>query len=154
MTTVVEESIEVQVPVTTAYNQWTQFEDFPKFMEGVEEVKQVSETRNHWKADIAGVEREFDTEITEQKPDERIAWCTTDGPKQAGVVTFHRLDEGKSKVMLQLEFDPEGLAEQVGDKLGFVKRRVKGDLERFKDFIENRGTETGAWRGEVDRPKP
>jgi uncharacterized membrane protein len=154
MTTVVEESIEVQVPVTTAYNQWTQFEEFPKFMEGVEEVTQVSDTRNHWKADIAGVEREFDTEITEQKPDERIAWCTTDGPKQAGVVTFHRLDEGKSKVMLQMEFDPEGVAEQVGDKLGFVKRRVRGDLERFKDFIENRGTETGAWRGEVDRPKP
>lgn len=152
--TTVEESIEVAVPVTTAYNQWTQFEEFPRFMEGVEQVKQISDTRNHWKADIAGVEREFDTEITEQRPDERIAWCTVDGPKQAGVVTFHRLDDDKSKVMLQMEFDPEGIAEQVGDKLGFVKRRVKGDLERFKDFIESRGGETGAWRGEVDRPKP
>ena len=152
--TTVEESIEVGVPVSTAYNQWTQFEEFPRFMEGVEQVRQVSDTRNHWTAEIGGVEREFDTEITEQKPDERIAWCTVDGPKQAGVVTFHRLDEKKSKVMLQMEFDPEGIAEQVGDKLGFVKRRVKGDLERFKDFIEARGGETGAWRGEVDRPKP
>jgi len=151
--TVVEESIEVAVPVNTAYNQWTQFEEFPRFMEGVESVTQVSDTRNHWRAEIGGVEREFDTEITEQHPDERIAWCTLDGPKQAGVVTFHRLDEGKSKVMLQMEFDPEGLTEQVGDKLGFVKRRVKGDLERFKDFIESRGTETGAWRGEVDKPQ-
>ena len=149
--TVVEESIEVEVPVKTAYNQWTQFEEFPKFMEGVESVQQVSDTRNHWKAEIAGVDREFDTEITEQHPDERIAWCTVDGPKQAGVVTFHRLDEGKSKVMLQMEFDPEGITEQVGDKLGFVKRRVKGDLERFKEFIESRGRETGAWRGEVDQ---
>ena len=152
--TVVEESIEVAVPVKTAYNQWTQFEEFPRFMQGVEEVKQVTDTRNHWRAEIAGVEREFDTEITEQRPDERIAWCTTDGPKQAGVVTFHRLDENKSKVMLQMEFDPEGLTEQVGDKLGFVKGRVKGDLKRFKEFIESRGGETGAWRGEVDRPKP
>jgi uncharacterized membrane protein len=154
MMTVVEESIEVDVPVKTAYNQWTQFEEFPRFMEGVEEVKQVTDTRNHWRAEIAGVKREFDTEITEQRPDERIAWCTTDGPKQAGVVTFHRLDDTKSKVMLQMEFDPEGLAEQVGDKLGFVKTRVKGDLKRFKEFIESRGSETGAWRGEVDRPKP
>src|ERR1041384_8189291 len=101
--TTVEESIEVAVPVRTAYNQWTQFEDFPRFMEGVENVKQVTDTRNHWKAQIAGVEREFDTEITEQRPDERIAWCTVDGPKQAGVVTFHRLGDAKSKVMLQME---------------------------------------------------
>jgi len=152
--TTVEESIEVEVPVRTAYNQWTQFEDFPRFMEGVEQVKQVTDTRNHWKADIAGVEREFDTEITEQRPDERIAWCTLDGPKQAGVVTFHRIADAKSKVMLQMEFDPEGITEQVGDKLGFVKRRVKGDLERFKRYIEAYGRETGAWRGEVERPTP
>lgn len=150
--TVVEESIEVAVPVTAAYNQWTQFEEFPRFMEGVETVKQVTDTRNHWCAEIAGVKREFDTEITEQHPDERIAWTTIDGPKQAGVVTFHRLDEGKSKVMLQMEFDPEGLTEEIGDKLGFVKRRVKGDLARFKKFIESRGGETGAWRGEVEPP--
>ena len=152
--TTVEESIEVEVPVSVAYNQWTQFEQFPQFMEGVEQVKQVSDTRNHWKAEIAGVEREFDTEITEQTPDTRIAWHSVDGPKQAGVVTFHRLDEAKSKVMFQMDFEPEGLTEQAGDKLGFVKRRVKGDLERFKDFIESRGNETGAWRGEVDAPKP
>ena len=152
--TVVEESIEVAVPVRTAYDQWTQFEDFPQFMEGVEQVVQVTDTRNHWKTDIAGVEREFDTEITEQKPDERIAWHTIDGPKQAGVVTFHRLDETTSKVMLQMEFDPEGITEQIGDKLGIVTSQVKGDLKRFKKFIEERGTETGAWRGEVERPKP
>jgi uncharacterized membrane protein len=152
--TVVEESIEVEVPVKTAYNQWTQFESFPHFMQGVEAVTQVTDTRNKWKAEIAGVEREFVTEITEQKPDERIAWTTIEGPKQAGVVTFHRLDEAKSKVMLQMEVDPDGLAEEVGDKLGFIKRRVQGDLERFKEFIEERGRETGAWRGEVERPKP
>lgn len=150
--TTVEQSIEVEVPVSTAYNQWTQFEEFPRFMEGVESVEQISDTRNHWKASIAGVEREFDTEITEQAPDERIAWCTVDGPKQAGVVTFHRLDDARTKVMLQMDFDPEGIVEQVGDKLGVVKRRVEGDLKRFKEFIEARGTETGEWRGEVDRP--
>ena len=150
----VESSIDVNVPVSTAYNQWTQFEEFPRFMEGVEQVEQVSDTRNRWKADIGGVEREFVTEITEQHPDERIAWMTVEGPKQAGAVTFHRLDENETKVMLQMEFDPDGLTEEIGDKLGFVKRRVKGDLERFKEFIEDRGRETGAWRGDVERPKP
>lgn len=148
----VEESIEVAVPVSTAYNQWTQFEEFPHFMEGVESVQQVSDTKNHWKVEVGGVTREFDTEITEQHPDERIAWCTIDGPKQAGVVTFHRLDDQNSKVMLQMDFEPEGIAEQAGDKLGFVKRRVKGDLERFKSFIEARAVESGSWRGEVERP--
>jgi uncharacterized membrane protein len=120
-------------------------------MEGVDKVEQLSDTRTHWKTSIAGVKREFDAEITEQRPDERIAWCSTDGPKQAGVVTFHRLGEGKTKVMLQLEVDPEGLAETVGDKLGFIKRRTTGDMSRFKEFIESRGSETGAWRGEVDQ---
>lgn len=151
--TSVEESIEVGVPVTVAYNQWSQFEEFPHFMEGVERVEQLSDTRNRWNTDIAGVKREFETEITEQAPDQRIAWHTVDGPTQAGVVTFHRLSDETCKVMLQMDFDPEGLTEQIGDKLGFVKRRVKGDLGRFKEFIESRGTETGAWRGEVDAPK-
>ena len=105
--------------------------------------------RLHWKTRIAGVEREFDAEITEQHPDERVAWRTLSGPQQAGVVTFHKLDPSTTKVMLQMEFEPEGLVEQVGDKLGLVKARVKGDLDRFKDFVESRGAETGAWRGDI-----
>ena len=147
--TTVEESIEVEVPVSTAYNQWTQFEDFPEFMEGVERVDQLTDDKLHWVTKIAGVEREFDAKITEQHPDERVAWTTMDGPKQAGVVTFHKLDPARTKVMLQMEFDPEGIVEQAGDKLGIVKSRVHGDLERFKTFIEKRGTETGAWRGDI-----
>ena len=145
----IEESIEVEVPVTTAYNQWTQFEEFPEFMDGVESVKQQGDTHLHWVAEIFGVRREWDAEITEQIPDDRIAWCSTDGTNNAGVVTFHRLSDDKCKVMLQLEVEPDGLAEQAGDKLGIVKSRAKGDLKRFKDFIETRGRETGAWRGEV-----
>ncbi len=149
----VEQSIEVDVPVTTAYNQWTQFEEFPQFMEGVEEVRQLSDTKVHWVAEIAGQRREWDADIVEQIPDERISWCSTEGATNSGVVTFHRLGNDKSKVMLQLEFEPEGAKEQVGDKLGMVKTKTKGDLERFKKFIEERGTETGAWRGEIDQEK-
>ncbi len=149
MSTRVEKTVLVNVPVSTAYNQWTQFEDFPQFMEGVEKVEQLTDDKLHWVTKIAGVEREFDAEITEQHPDERVAWTTMDGPKQAGVVTFHKLDPSRTKVMLQLEFEPEGIVEQAGDKLGIVKSRVSGDLERFKTFIEKRGTETGAWRGDI-----
>jgi uncharacterized membrane protein len=147
----IEESIEVQVPVRTAYNQWTQFEEFPRFMEGVEEVRQLDDTHLHWKADIAGQAREWDAEITEQHPDERVAWKSTGGAQHAGVVTFHRIGDEQSRVMLQLDVEPEGVTEQVGDKLGFVKRRVKGDLARFKELIEARGSETGGWRGEVQQ---
>ena len=150
----VEKSIDVSVPVRTAYDQWTQFESFPQFMEGVDRIEQTSDTMTHWVTSIGGVTREFDAQITEQHPDERVAWTTVDGPKQAGVVTFHRLDENTTRVMLQMDFEPEGLVENVGDKLGIVGRRAEGDLKRFKDFIERRGTETGAWRGEVDRPTP
>ncbi|MCZ7375570.1 SRPBCC family protein [Micromonospora sp. WMMC250] len=150
----VTEHVEVSVPVRTAYDQWTQFEEFPEFMEGVQEVRQLSDTMTHWKVDIAGVKREFDAEITEQLPDERVAWRSTDGTQQAGVVTFHRLDADKTRVTLQLEFEPHGVVEQAGDKLGIVDRRAKGDLERFKTYIERRGQETGAWRGSVDRPQP
>jgi uncharacterized membrane protein len=128
----VEKSIDVDVPVSTAYNQWTQFESFPNFMEGVDRIDQLSPTQTHWVTSIGGVNREFDAEITEQHPDERIAWTTTGGPKQAGVVTFHRLAEDKSRVMLQMDFEPDGVVETAGDKLGFVGRRVEGDLERFK----------------------
>ncbi|MFF3699212.1 SRPBCC family protein [Streptomyces sp. NPDC002221] len=146
----VEESIQVDVPVRTAYNQWTQFETFPQFMSGVERITQINDTLTHWKTKVGGVEREFDAEITEQIPDERVAWTTVGGEaKQAGVVTFHRLEENKTKVMLQLDYDPEGLAENVGDKLGVVKRQVTGDLKRFKEYIESRGAESGSWRGEV-----
>jgi uncharacterized membrane protein len=146
---VIEKSIEINVPVRTAYNQWTQFEEFPKFMEGVKQVKQLDDKRLHWKAEIAGKEKEWDAEITEQIPDERIAWRSREGAKNAGVVTFHRLSDSKSKVMLQLEYDPDGFVESVGDTAGVVSQRVVGDLERFKRYIESRGQETGAWRGTV-----
>ncbi|GGT16501.1 SRPBCC family protein [Streptomyces chromofuscus] len=146
----VEESIKVDVPVRTAYNQWTQFESFPEFMGGVERIEQRTDTLTHWVTKVGGVRREFDAAITEQIPDERVAWTTIGGEtEQAGVVTFHRIDDDTTKIMLQVDYDPEGLAENVGDKLGFVKRQVSGDLKRFKEFIEDRGAETGAWRGKV-----
>ncbi|HEX6948613.1 MAG TPA: SRPBCC family protein [Nitrospira sp.] len=146
---VIEKSIEINVPVRAVYNQWTQFEEFPNFMEGVRQVKQIDDRHLHWKADIGGKEKEWDAEITEQIPDERIAWRSRDGAANAGVVTFHRLSDSKSKVMLQLEYDPEGFVEHAGDAVGVVSQRIVGDLERFKTFIEGRGRETGAWRGTV-----
>ncbi len=149
----IEQSVEVNVPVRTAYNQWTQFEDFPQFMEGVKEVKQLDDVTLHWRAEIAGREREWDAKISEQTPDQRIAWHDIGGATNAGVVTFHRIDDNTTKVMLQLEFEPEGVVETAGDALGVVRARVKGDLERFKEFIESRGQETGAWRGEVEQEK-
>ena len=148
----IERSVDVHVPVRTAYDQWTQFEQVPHVMEGVESVTQLDDTHLHWVADIGGVRREWDAEITEQHPDERIAWTARDGAHNAGVVTFHRLDDDTTRVMLQLEFEPEGMVEQAGDKLGFVRRRAAGDLERFKSYIEGRGAETGAWRGDVEPP--
>jgi uncharacterized membrane protein len=152
--TTVEQSIDVEVPVTTAYNQWTQFESFPKFMDGVDRIDQLTPTQTHWVTSIDGVHREFDAEITEQLPDERVAWTSVEGPKQAGVVTFHRLDEGRTRVMLQLDFQPSDPVEKAGAALGFVGRQVKGDLARFKEFIEAQGREEGGWRGTVDRPTP
>ena len=146
----IEESIEVQVPVRTAYDQWTQFEEFPQFMEGVEAVRQLDDTHLHWVTKVGGKREEFDAEVTEQTPDQRIAWQSEDGAQHAGVVTFHRIDDGQSRVMLQLDTEPEGLVEKAGDVLGIVRARTKGDLERFKKFIESRGSETGAWRGEVE----
>lgn len=143
------ESIDVDVPVRTAYDQWTQFEEFPKFMEGVEQVRQVDDTNLEWTATVAGVTRRWTAKITEQTPDQRIAWTATSGAENAGVVTFHRLDTGRSRVTLQLDVEPDGAAEAAGDALGFVRRRVTGDLERFKEFIERRGVATGAWRGTV-----
>ena len=145
----IEKSVEVNVPVRTAYNQWTQFEEFPKFMEGVTEVHQLDSTHLHWKAQIAGKEKEWNPVITEQRPDERIAWKSTDGAKNAGVVTFHRLADQKSKIMLQMDYEPEGVVENLGEAIGAVSLRVEGDLTRFKEFIEKRGRESGAWRGAV-----
>lgn len=149
----IEKSIDVQVPVRTAYDQWTQFEEFPRFMEGIERVDQIDDTRLHFVARIGGRTKEWDAEITEQTPDQRIAWRDVAGAPNAGVVTFHRIDPEKTRVMLQLEYDPQGIVENVGDAIGVVSSRVTGDLERFRDFIEARGRETGAWRGEVRQSK-
>ena len=149
----IEESIDVNVPVRTVYNQWTQFEEFPRFMEGVESVKQLDDTRLHWVAEVAGRRREWEAKITEQNPDERVAWTSIDGAPNAGVVTFHRIDDNTTRIMLQLEFQPENVVEKAGDALGLVRRRAKGDLQRFKEFIESRGQETGAWRGQVEQDK-
>ncbi|HZR94921.1 MAG TPA: SRPBCC family protein [Gaiellaceae bacterium] len=145
----IEQSVEVEVPVRTAYDQWTQFEEFPRFMQGVDEVRQLDDTHLHWKATIGGKTHEWDAEITEQLPDDRIAWRSTDGKTNAGVVTFHRLDESRTKVMLQLDWESEGMLEALGSAVGSDDRRVRGDLERFKELIESRGVESGAWRGEV-----
>lgn len=147
----IEQSIELEVPVHTAYNQWTQFEEFPKFMEGVEEIRQLDDTHLHWVAELGGTRHEWDAVITEQLPDERVAWRNTDGKENAGVVTFHKLDDGHSKVMVQLDYVPEGIKEKLGDAIGAPDRRVKGDLKRFKELIESHGDATGAWRGEVPR---
>jgi uncharacterized membrane protein len=146
----IEESIELEVPVRTAYNQWTQFEEFPRFMEGVESVQQVDDTHLVWVAEIGGKREEWQAEITEQTPDQRIAWAATDGKRNAGVVTFHYLDGSRSKVMVQLDWEPDGLTEQLGAAVGADDRRVRGDLARFKELIESRGAETGAWRGSVE----
>ena len=145
----IEKSIDVEVPVRTAYNQWTQFQEFPRFMDGVTTVTQLDDRSLRWKASIGGKDKEWTAEITEQRPDERVAWKSTSGAKNAGVVTFHRLADRKTRVMLQLEYDPEGVVENVGDAVGVVSTRVTGDLKRFKEFIESRQQETGAWRGEV-----
>ncbi|MGH7264209.1 MAG: SRPBCC family protein [Candidatus Rokuibacteriota bacterium] len=145
----IEKSIDVEVPVRAAYNQWTQFEEFPRFMEGVLEVRQLDDKRLRWRATVGGKEKTWEAEITEQLPDDRIAWRSRGGAYNAGVVTFHRLSDTRTRIMLQLEYDPEGVVEKVGDAVGVVSARVKTDLERFKAFIESRDHETGAWRGEI-----
>ena len=145
----VEKSIEVKLPVSTVYNQWTQFEEFPEFMEGVERVTQIDDTRLHWVVEIAGAVREWDAEIVDQQPDQRIAWRSIDGAGNGGIVTFQPVGADATRVSLQMQFEPDGLAETIGDRLGFVSKQAEGDLKRFKAFIEERGNETGAWRGEV-----
>jgi uncharacterized membrane protein len=144
-----EESIEVEAPVTATYNQWTQFEEFPRFMEGVESVTQLDDKRVHWVAEVAGKRKEWDAEITRQVPDREIDWVGLGDPDNRGRIVFEALDRDTSKVTMMLDYDPEGIVEEVGDALGLVKRRVRGDMERFKEFIETRGRETGGWRGQI-----
>jgi carbon monoxide dehydrogenase subunit G len=147
----IEKSIDVNVPVREAYNQWTQFESFPEFMEGVESVQQRGDTNLHWVAQIAGKRQEWDAEITEQTPDQRIAWTSTTGDRNAGAVDFHRVGDNQTRVTLTMDVEPSGVVEKVGDALGIPSGQVEGDLKRFKEFIESRGSATGAWRGEVDQ---
>ena len=145
----VEQTIEVNLPVRTVYNQWTQFEEFPQFMEGVEEVRQLDETRLHWRATIAGKTEEWDAVITDQVPDQRIAWRAIDGKTNVGEVTFRAADGGKTEVTVQMDWEPEGLKEKLGGALGFDDRQLASDLERFEHVLDERGgRETGAWRGE------
>jgi uncharacterized membrane protein len=151
--TTVTESVDVNVPIRTAYNQWTQFESFPHFMSGVESITQLDDRRTHWVTKVGGVRREFDAEIAEQHPDERVAWRSVDGDtRHAGVVTFHRLGDAETRVTVQLDWQPEGLVEKAGAALGVDDRQIKTDTLRFKEFIEKRGAETGEWRGDVPRP--
>ncbi len=149
MSSSTKESIDVNVPLSTAYNQWTQFEEFPRFMESVHEVKQLDDTHLHWRADVAGKEEEWDAEITEQIPDKRIAWRSITGVRNSGVVTFHKVGNDRTRVMLQMDYEPRSIDEKVGDTLGLVKMQTKRNLERFKELLESRGSESGAWRGSV-----
>ncbi|MBE7157511.1 MAG: SRPBCC family protein [Rhodospirillales bacterium] len=145
----IEKSIELAVPIEVVYNQWTQFEDFPKFMEGIQEVRQIDDKRVHWKAKIAGQEKEWDTEIDQQIADQVISWHSTSGASNIGRVRFDKAPGGKTRLTLELGYEPEGAVEKVGDALGVFSLRVQGDLNRFKEFIEKRGQETGGWRGEI-----
>jgi carbon monoxide dehydrogenase subunit G len=150
MTTKVEKTILVNVPVSTAYNQWTQFEDFPQFMGGIKSVTQLSDDRLQWVAEIAGVKRQWEGKILEQVPDQKVAWAATEGATNAGSVTFEPAGDGQTNVHLSLEYEPEGLVEKVGDKLNIVENQAEKDLERFKAFVESEGYATGAWRGTVN----
>jgi len=147
----IEKSIEVAAPVRAVYNQWTQFEEFPRFMAGVKEVRQLDDTHVHWHAEIWGKDKEWDAEITEQVPDQVIAWRSTSGAPNAGVVTFEPNGDQWTRVTLHMDVEPDGVIEEAGTAAGFLDRQVQGDLERFKAYIESRGQETGAWRGEVER---
>jgi uncharacterized membrane protein len=146
----VEKTVDVDVPISVAYNQWTQFEDFPQFMEGVEEVRQIDDQTLQWHVNIGGADRTFQARIEEQEPDRRIAWRATEGEEQAGVVTFQPVGDATTRIRLEMSYDPEQWTEKVADFLNIIERRVQGDLERFKTFIEERGDETGAWRGRIE----
>ncbi|MDD9206823.1 SRPBCC family protein, partial [Georgenia sp. 10Sc9-8] len=154
MTTKVQKSIMVNVPVSTAYNQWTQFEDFPQFLSGVKSVTQITDDRLEWVAEIAGVKRKWEAKIVEQIPDRKVAWAAVEGATNAGAVTFEDVGGGHTQVHLELEYEPEGLVEKAGDKLNIVEKQAEGDLERFRDFIESTDRPTGAWRGAVASGAP
>src|ERR1041385_3240088 len=145
----IEKCIDVNVPVSAAYNQWTQFEEFPRFMEGIESVTQKDDSHLHWVANIGGKKVEWDATISEQIPDKRIVWYSEHGAVQSGLVSFNPIGSDQTRITLRIDYEPEGFIEQAGDKLGVVSHRGEGDLERFKKFIEERGRETGAWRGSV-----
>jgi len=145
----IEKTFDIDCPVRTVYNQWTQFEEFPRFMDGVKEVRQIDETHLHWKASIAGKEKEWDAEITEQVPDQRIAWRSTSGAPNAGTVRFEPVNPDRTRVMLSMEYEPQGMVEKTGDALGIVSHKVENAVEKFKEIVEKRGVESGAWRGEV-----
>jgi uncharacterized membrane protein len=145
----VEKVFEVNCPVHTVYNQWTQFEQFPSFMEGVKEVRQIDDTHLHWRASIAGKEKEWDAEIVEQVPDQRIAWRSISGAPNAGTVRFEPLNKERTRVKLTMDYEPQGVVEKVGDTVGLVSHQIENAVEKFKSLVEKRGTETGAWRGEV-----
>jgi uncharacterized membrane protein len=145
----IQKSIEVHRSLSQVYNQWTQFEEFPSFMEGVKEVKQLDDKRLHWVAEIGGKEKQWTARIIDQIPDHRIAWESESGEYTSGVVTFERLGADRTRVTLEMSYEPEGIVESAGDALGVVSRRIANDLENFKEFIENRSQETGAWRGMI-----
>jgi uncharacterized membrane protein len=148
----IKKSIVVNVSLNQAYNQWTQFEEFPNFMEGIKEVKQLDDKLLHWKAEIAGKAEEWNAEITEQIPDQRIAWRSTSGAKNSGAINFAAQGANQTEVYLEVEYEPNGIVENLGDMLGLVSERVQGDLARFKLFIEARHAATGGWRGEIPSP--
>ena len=145
----VQKSVEVKVPLSVAYNQWTQFEEFPYFMDSVVEVRQLDDRHLHWVASVGGTREEWDAEIQEQLPDQRIAWSSIDGDTNAGVVTFEAVAPDRTRVELEIGYEPEGVIQSIGEALGVMDRQLEGDLERFKEFIESRGSETGAWRGRI-----
>jgi uncharacterized membrane protein len=146
----IEKSIDVRCPVRTVYNQWTQFEEFPKFMSGVKEVRQIDDTHQHWHAEIWGKDKEWDAELVEQVPDRKISWrSTTPETPNGGTVRFEPVGSDMTRVALTMEYEPKGAVENIGDALGALNRRIETTMKQFKEFIENRGGETGAWRGEV-----
>lgn len=145
------EAIEVNVPDSVAYNQFTQFEDFPQFMKSVKEIRQLDDKRLHWKANVAGEDKEWDAEITEQIPDKRIAWRSIGGVRNGGVVTFHKISDNVTRVTLQMDYEPEGVLEKIGDSLGAVRMEARSNLANFKELLEKRGSETGAWRGKINQ---
>lgn len=150
----VEKTVEVNCPIGTVYNQWTQFEEFPRFMAGVKEVRQIDDTHVHWRAEIWGKDKEWDAEITEQEPDKRISWKSVSGAPNAGTVRFEPLGSDRTRVRLVMAYEPEGAVENIGDAVGIFSSRVENTVQDFKKFIESRGRETGAWRGEVDDSRP